>query len=237
MVTVLPGNRWRLSRDRRSGLHVFEQCSPSRRSSGLLRAYDKKMVHRPTKYPRGTAYTATPQSALLALPCIQQIWFRTASLIERNHHSNRGPQRAASALTSALAYELVAFMSLWVSQTDPAIWRASWRCQESSRCATPPRDAGILTQVVAKTPATCTGSPGRSAPSTASAAAAPPSPWTRSSPPGRTPRSASPPALGTDPHDPSPNSRRSVYSLPQWRDSQHLLFDREPARWTSNEQR
>jgi hypothetical protein len=26
----------------------------------------------------------------------------------------------------------------------------SWRCQESSRCAPPPGDAGILTQVVAK---------------------------------------------------------------------------------------
>jgi hypothetical protein len=42
-----------------------------------------------------------------------------------------------------------------------------------------------------------------------------------------------------DPHDPSLalNSRRSLYSLRQWRDSQHLLFDREPTRWTSNEQR
>ena len=32
---------------------------------------------------------------------------------------------------------------------------------------------------------------------------------------------------------PAPNSRRSLYSLRQWGDSHHLLFDREPARWTS----
>jgi len=32
---------------------------------------------------------------------------------------------------------------------------------------------------------------------------------------------------------PALNSRRSLYSLRQWRDSHHLLFDREPARWTS----
>jgi hypothetical protein len=99
----------------------------------------------------------------------------------------------------------------------------SWRCQESSRCAPLPGDAGILTQVVAKNIRDRHRMTGRSAPSTASPAVAPPSPWTRSSPAGRTPCSASPPAPAADPNDPSPNSRRSVYSLRQWRDS-HQFF-------------
>jgi hypothetical protein len=53
--------------------------------------------------------------------------------------------------------------------------------------------------------------------------------------PSHTPCSASPPAPGADPYDPglALNGRRALYSLRQWRDSHHLLFDREPARWTS----
>jgi len=41
-------------------------------------------------------------------------------------------------------------MSLWVSQTDPAILAGLLACQASSRCAPLPGDVSILTQVVAK---------------------------------------------------------------------------------------
>ena len=64
-----------------------------------------------------------------------------------------------------------------------------------------------------QTSATGPGSPGRSAPSTASPAAAPPSPWARSSPAGRMPCSASPPAPGADPHDPGPGPEQPALSL------------------------
>ncbi len=134
----------------------------------------------------------------------------------------------------ALGCELVAFMSLWVSQADPAILagllavpgvvavRSTTRRRQHPHAGRREniRDLHRITRSILAVDGVV--------------AAAPPSPWTRSSPAGRTPCSASPPA-GADPYAPSPalNSRRSLYSLRQWRDSHHLLFDREPARWTS----
>jgi len=127
-------------------------------------------------------------------------------------------------------------MSVPVTKHDPnrALASADGSCSSSRRGALHyPATSASSRRSSRKKSATCTGSPGRSSPSTASSAAAPPSPWTRSSHAGRTPCSASPLAPGAGPYDPSPNSRRPIYSLRQWRDSHHLLFDREPARWTS----
>jgi len=60
----LPSNRWRLFHNRRAlRLHGSERCRPIMRQCGLLRACDKKMAHRPTKYARGVVYTATLRSA------------------------------------------------------------------------------------------------------------------------------------------------------------------------------
>jgi hypothetical protein len=143
---------------------------------------------------------------------------------------------SASALTSAPS-AASSSRSYRCGSARPTLpfWRASWRRQESSRCAPLPGDVSILTQVVAKNIRDLHRITRSILAVDGVVAAAPPSPRTRSSPAGRTPCSASPPAPGADPYDPSPalNSRRSLYSLRQWRDSHQLLFDRELARWTS----
>ena len=53
-------------------------------------------------------------------------------------------------MTSALAYELVAFISLWVSQTDPAILAGLLAVPEVVAVRSTTLDVSILTQVVAK---------------------------------------------------------------------------------------
>jgi hypothetical protein len=104
----------------------------------------------------------------------------------------------------------------------------SWRCQKSSRCAPLPGDAGILTQVVAKNirdlhriTGWILAVDGVVSSSTAISPDEVIPCW---------PHALLRVAAGSwrRPERSSPNSRRSLYSLRQWRDSHHLLFDREP---------
>jgi hypothetical protein len=88
----------------------------------------------------------------------------------------------------------------------------SWRCQESSRCAPRPGDVSILTQVVAKNIRDLHRIT-RSILAVDGVARSTAICLTRSSHASRTPCSASPPAPGADPYDPSPGPEQPALSL------------------------